>query len=507
MGSVNTRFGRNIPPEIFPDKTKLFEPNPRSIGQKLLLRDTFKPATTLNLFALSWIQFQVHDWMDHERSFGSPVNVPIPADDPLSGTNQKLILPSSVPDPTQKNSSRTEAYKNRVTHWWDLSQIYGTDPVTNFLIRTRQDGKLRIDKKTNLLPIDRTGVEITGFRDNWWSGLAMLHSLFTLEHNAICDMFKAAHPDWTDQMLYDKARLVLTAVNAKIHTVEWTPGILQNKVLNAAMDANWFGTLPQELIDLIGSGPLPKGIVGNPTNFHGVPFSLTEEFTAVYRFHSLLPDNIAVRSVKTKATKKVYPMPAVTFAGSRTMMREQDFADLVFTFGTANPGALVLNNYPAWLMNLTKPGERNLIDLATTEIYRDRERGIPRYAEFRKLVQLTPVTSWADINPDPAIQSLLQSVYPTIDDIDLLTGTLAEFPRPDGFGFSNTAFQVFILMASRRLFTDRFLTSDYTEEVYTKEGLDWINKEGNFKSLVTRHVPEVAAMMGSVDNPFKPWVV
>ena len=47
-------------------------------------------------------------------------------------------------------------------------------------------------------------------------------------------------------------------------------------------------------------------------------------------------------------------------------------------------------------------------------------------------------------------------------------------PKPKGFGFSDTAFRMFILMASRRLKSDRFFTDDYRPEVYTKAGIDWV---------------------------------
>ncbi|GLJ28185.1 hypothetical protein SUGI_0553670 [Cryptomeria japonica] len=40
---------------------------------------------------------------------------------------------------------------------------------------------------------------------------------------------------------------------------------------------------------------------------------------------------------------------------------------------------------------------------------------------------------------------------------------------------SETAFNIFLLMASRRLEADRFFTSDFNEEVYTKEGLARVN--------------------------------
>ena len=58
-----------------------------------------------------------------------------------------------------------------------------------------------------------------------------------------------------------------------------------------------------------------------------------------------------------------------------------------------------------------------------------------------------------------------------IDKVDLMTGLYAE-PLPEGFGFSDTAFRIFILMASRRLKSDRFFTDDFVPEIYTEFGLD-----------------------------------
>ena len=48
-------------------------------------------------------------------------------------------------------------------------------------------------------------------------------------------------------------------------------------------------------------------------------------------------------------------------------------------------------------------------------------------------------------------------------------GLMAE-PLPEGFGFSDTEFPIFLLMASRRLKSDRFLSRDYRPEVYTSRG-------------------------------------
>ncbi|MEH2249950.1 peroxidase family protein [Nostoc sp.] len=75
---------------------------------------------------------------------------------------------------------------------------------------------------------------------------------------------------------------------------------------------------------------------------------------------------------------------------------------------------------------------------------------------------------------------------------------------PDGFGFSETAFRVFILMASRRLKSDRFFTKDYRAEIYTQFGLDWIDQT-NFSKLILRHYPDLVPALKGVENPFVPW--
>lgn len=79
-------------------------------------------------------------------------------------------------------------------------------------------------------------------------------------------------------------------------------------------------------------------------------------------------------------------------------------------------------------------------------------------------------------------------------------------PLPKGFGFSDTAFRVFILMASRRIKSDRFLAGDgWSEEVYTKEGLAWVESE-TMGSVLIRHFPELRPALHGKDNAFRPWV-
>lgn len=86
---------------------------------------------------------------------------------------------------------------------------------------------------------------------------------------------------------------------AKIHTTEWTPAILKNKTLNAAMQANWWGVIGEKLNKLIGrvaKNEIIGGIPGSGVDMASVPFSLTEEFVSVYRLHPLIPGTSYISS-------------------------------------------------------------------------------------------------------------------------------------------------------------------------------------------------------------------
>jgi hypothetical protein len=178
-------------------------------------------------------------------------------------------------------------------------------------------------------------------------------------------------------------------------------------------------------------------------------------------------------------------------------------ADLFYSFGVMNPGAIRLHNYPRFLQLLKRP-DGPTIDLAAVDVFRDRERGVPRYNEFRKLIDKDPVKKFEDLSSNKEWVEEIRRVYDgDIDKVDLMVGLYAE-DLPEGFGFSETAFRIFILMASRRLQSDRFFTTDYNEKTYTKVGLNWI-EDNNMRTVLRRHIPALGPVLDKVDNAFKPW--
>ncbi|MEO6397705.1 MAG: peroxidase family protein, partial [Tepidiformaceae bacterium] len=197
-------------------------------------------------------------------------------------------------------------------------------------------------------------------------------------------------------------------------------------------------------------------------------------------------------------------------AGSAKMVRRSGMASLFYSFGTQNPGQLVLNNYPRFMTELSIPGNP-VFDVGAVDVLRARERGVPRYNEFRRQLGLNPIRTWEDLTPDAVQVERLKEVYgdgaDAVEKLDLMVGTLAEGVRPTGFGFGETLFQIFILNASRRLQADRFYTDSYNEDTYTAEGLEWID-DADLKGVILRHYPELGATgLANVKNAFEPWDV
>ncbi len=522
-GAAGTRFPRNVGNEAVRPQTgeELMTPNPREVSRKLLTRgEKMKEVPFLNLLAACWIQFENHDWINHGENAPTDLfEIPLQDDDPARKKfwQTKILVPKTQPDPTRMPDGEITpvTFINEVTHWWDASQIYGSNQARVNQLRSGVDGKLRLNAD-GTLPLDKKKIEETGFSRNWWVGLAMLHNLFAREHNAICDHLKAAYPDWDDNRLFNVARLINAAVTAKIHSVEWTPAILANKTLDNALNANWYGLLTnlfhkgthrKTVAGINVRNPELGGVVGNPINKHGSPFGLSEEFTEVYRLHSLLPETLHIRKINEDGMEEI-PFVKTRQAGSAKLTQRVPMANLFYSFGNQHPGQLVLNNYPKFMQELSIPFNP-MFDLGAVDILRARERGVPRYNEFRRQLGLNPITRFEDLTDDTRQVQQLKEVYgdqpEDVEKLDLMIGTLAEGHRPNGFGFGETMFQIFILNATRRLQADRFYTTCYTEEYYTKEGLEWIDRT-DFKTVILRHYPELAKTgLANVKNAFEPW--
>ena len=536
MGSAGTPFGRNIPlaavrAEPFFEGRCTSGPSPRAVSNELLARKHFVEAGKLNVLAAAWIQFMVHDWFSHGSTPGpeapDQIAIPLEPSDEWAKKYRHMRVPRAMSDPGRPPHSEPlgPTFPNVVTHWWDASQIYGSDQQTLKLIRSGPEsltvapgGKIMMDSR-NLLPLDPHKpydryhrADLTGFNENWWVGLSLMHTLFALEHNRICEHLAATHPHWTDEEIFAHARLINAAVLAKIHTVEWTPAILDHPTIHVGMRGIWSGLRQERGIYRFlayGFGPeVRDGIRAAPTDHRGVPYSITEEFVSVYRMHALLPDRFDLRSVCESGPQKMLDLADVVFGNARDVVDKHGFkmADIAYSFGTQLAGALTLHNFPEALRDINLPNGLRL-DLAAVDILRDRERGVPRYNDLRRLLHRPPVHSFEVLVGREGKRlgwaEELRRLYGNVDNVDTMVGLFAE-PKPRGFGFSDTAFRIFLLMAGRRLQSDRFFTADsFNERVYSKEGIDWIDRRT--MADILRDNLGLAPQLAGVENPFHHW--
>ena len=507
MGSVGSAFGRNLRPDVRP---ALFdEPSPITVSRQLLYREQFRPARSLNLLAAAWIQFQVHDWVDHARyPLGeADVRVPLPEGMKWSNTpggplEHEMRIAGNIPFPGHEPSEMSPVFPNNTTPWWDGSEVYGADAAKSNQLR--EGAKLRLTP-AGYLPDDTKGLEITGFNQSWWLGLGSLHTLFAREHNLLCDELRAHYRHWSDERIYQTARLIVSALIAKIHTVEWTPAILATEVIDIGLKTNWNGPPAHDWITRLGiwltDSHASVGIPKTKPDHNGVPYSLTEDFVTVYRMHPLLPDDYRFVDHRTGAALGNRGFLDIQGAMADVELRAFGLENTLYSFGLSYPGAITLHNYPRSLQKFERDGE--VIDMSVVDLVRTRRRGVPRYNDFRAGLHKPRIKSWEELCENTESVRRMKEIYRSVDEVDTMVGLFAETPPP-GFGFSDTAFRIFILMASRRLQSDRFLTVDFRPEIYSPFGMDWIANNG-MTSVILRHCPDLAAVLPRAASAFAPW--
>ena len=238
--------------------------------------------------------------------------------------------------------------------WWDGGQIYGYSVADAHRLRAKDGDHLRAELRleNGYLPDNPdpnlSGIEDTGFNGNWWLGSSVMHTLFVKEHNAVVAALRREYPGWGEEALYQTARLVVAALIAKIHTVEWTPAILATKTIELALNGNWSGA-PKDWLSQLGvwliEAHAAKGIVETRPDHHGVPYSLTEEFVSVYRMHPLIPDDYTFHSHSDGSTRSVtmasdgsvlsrLEFPHIQGRNTLGVMRQVGLTDVVYSFGS-----------------------------------------------------------------------------------------------------------------------------------------------------------------------------
>lgn len=372
-------------------------------------------------FLWQWGQFLDHD-LDLVPVIDppEPFPIPVPLGDPFFdslGTGREII-PLNRSFYTVSGGVRQQM--NTLTAFIDASNVYGSDAARALELRTL-DGTGRLKtSEGDLLPFNVNGFPnapsaddprffLAGdIRANEQVGLTAMHTLFVREHNFWAAQVARAlrcHPRAgllsrreRDDFIYECARAIVGAEMQVITYREFLPVLLGPDALppyhgyDPDMDpsiANEFATaalrvghtmLSPTLLRLDRRGrPLPEG-----------PLPLADSF--------FNPEEIVERGIDPLLRG---------LAHQRAQAVDARIVDAVRNFLFGPPGA-------------------GGFDLASLNIQRGRDHGLPSYNAARGEMGLAPVASFAQITSDPATQARLAAAYDSVADIDLWVGGIAE---------------------------------------------------------------------------------
>ena len=405
-------------------------PAPRLISNTIFAQEgLINDPLNLSDFCWVWGQFIDHDiGLTPDGPEDATMSVPAgdPYFDPFGGGQAVIPMRRNVYDPaTGTGIDNPRQHPNKITAFIDGSAVYGSTEERARWLRTFEGGKLKVSEG-NLLPyntvtgeekdaIDEHHPEMdnpVGLTDKFFVAgdaranenplLASFHTLFVREHNRLCDEFAKQDPDLTDEQIYQHARKMVGAFIQAIVYQEWLPAMGVELPPYAGYNAN---VNPQMLNVFTG---------------------------AAYRLgHTLL--NSTIRRMNNDG--RIMPGGNIAlkdaFFNPGWIKESGDIDPFFKGMATQTQQMLdpkVIDDVRNFLFG--PPGAGGL-DLASININRGRERGLPDFNTLRQNFGLTPLANFQQLTARPGLFNSLKDLYGDINTIDPWVGLLAEQPMPN----------------------------------------------------------------------------
>ncbi len=405
-------------------------PNPRQISNELFAQaGLLNDVMGLSDYCWVWGQFIDHDiGITPDGNEPAMINVPAgdPWFDPMNSGSVIIPMMRNVFDPeTGTSRGNPRQHPNLITAYIDGSGVYGSDEETANWLRTFTGGKLK-SSADNMLPFNTlTGefdsdidpnaphmdnpVRLTDklyvagdVRANENPLLLAFHTLFMREHNRLCDDLAAKYPDWNDERLYQHARKIVGALIQSVVYHEWLPamGVKLQRYQGYKDDVN-----PQ----------------------------LTNVFTAAaFRLgHTLLNGNIIRMKNDGDLMEEGNLSLRDAFFNPLIVEESGGIEPFLKGMGTQVQQSLdskVIDDVRNFLFG--PPGAGGL-DLASININRGRERGLPDFNTVRQNYGLPKYFFFQQLNWDYNVMIKMVRLYKNINKVDPWVGMLVERPRPN----------------------------------------------------------------------------
>ena len=298
---------------------------------------------------------------------------------------------------------------------------------------TDDEVELRLDK------MYATGLE----RGNSSVGYVALSLVFLREHNRICDELIRRNPSWQDEQLFQTARMINICLLLKLTVEDYINHIAGQRIFRLdttfAERQNWYRT-----------------------NW------IALEFDLLYRWHGLVPDILTVNGATVSANK---------YRWNNGLLEELGIAGLINAASAQPAGRISLLNNPVFLME----SEYRTIQMG-------RDFRLRSFNDYREAFGFTRLTSFQDLTRDAALAERLQSLYGSIENLELVVGLFAEAPT-DGGLFGELMRTMVAYDAFTQIYTNPLLSrSIHTAEHLTTYGLKLIEETNTITKLVSRNV-------------------
>lgn len=390
-------------------------PNPRAVSNAVHQQTEARPNRAgLSDMFWQWGQFLDHD-IDLSDGSDPPEAAPIavprgdPAFDP-QGTGQVSIAFNRSRHDGGEQRGQPRQQINEISAWIDASQVYGSNPERALALR-RLDGSGKLRSSAGaLLPTTLHASDPEGdyafhagdLRVNEQVGLIALHTLFMREHNRQAERIAQRDRRLNDEQIYQAARAMVAAQMQAITYREFLPLLLGEDAL-----ASYRG--------------YQAGADGRISN---------EFSTAAFRLgHTLLSPALLRLDERGRALEAGHLSLADAFFVPWRIRDEGGIEPILRGLAAQRCQDLdrfVVDEVRDFLFGL--PGQGGF-DLASLNIQRGRDHGLPSYHQLRVATGQPPARDFDQLSPDRATQRALREVYASVEQVDAWTGLLSEPPR------------------------------------------------------------------------------
>ena len=417
MGATHTQLLRVTPADYSDNISAMAgtnRPGARYISNTVMDQTISIPnAYGITDFLWQWGQFLDHD-IDLTDGIDppEPEYITIPTGDiyfdPANSGNAYIAFNRSIYDPT----SIPRQQINEITAWIDASNVYGSDEERANSLRTfAGDGKLKTSEG-DLLPFnvdglpnaggDNPGLFLAGdVRANEQAGLAAMHTLFVREHNRLAELISRKDPNLTGEEIYQEARQLVGAEMQVVTYREFLPALLGRNALKEYR--GYDPTVDASIVNSFSSAAFRWG--------HS---ALSPMILRLDQFGNEIPEgHLPLRHAffnPDRLTDEGGIEPLLRGLASQRCQKidNQIIPDVRnFLFGEPASGGF---------------------DLASLNIQRGRDHGLPSYNNMRIAYGFTPAFDFSDISSDIEVQQKLADAYDSVDDVDLWVGGLSEDP-------------------------------------------------------------------------------